>query len=233
MTDTHLNDAIGSSAPRKITCPQYDPLPGKRHCKHFIQGGTCALPDQFLCVEWAAVNGHRGARATHGVASGEATLGMAGRGEAGPAKARQGTAPVAVAHDERRSTGDSSPRSQPRDLFGNPVPPPPASSKPKVADPLSPPQPVAAASEPEAPEARPALRGLTTEDIASFKALGVEVCLRSEAYGELWLVPAYTGHLRKEITPEHVATIAQVVDTFPGSRVTAFDRPVAPEGSLA
>ena len=175
--------------PAGITCEKYVRGEGKR-CLHYLPNGGCALPDEFMCIEWSKLNGHR------------------------PPPTRP----------EPTSTND---------LFGNPVPPPPASSKPKVADPRSPPQPVAAASEPEAPEARPVLRGLTTEDIASFKALGVEVCLRSEAYGELWLVPAYTGHLRKEITPEHVATIAQVVDTFPGSRVTAFDRPVAPEGSLA
>ena len=120
-----------------------------------------------------------------------------------------------------------------KDLFGNPVAPPLASSKPTVADPTSSPQPVAAGPEPEAPEANSPLRGLTTEDIETFKALRVEVRLHSEALGEIWLVPTYTGQARKEITPEHVATIAQVVDAFPGSRVTAFDRPAAPEGSLA
>jgi hypothetical protein len=45
------------------------------------------------------------------------------------------------------------------------------------------------------------LRGFTTEDIESFKALGVEVLLHSETYGDVWLVPAYTGRERKEITP--------------------------------
>jgi hypothetical protein len=124
-----------------------------------------------------------------------------------------------------------------KDLFGNPVPPPPASSKPKVTDSPSSPEPVADAGSDPVAVARSPLRGLTTEDVASFKALGVEVCLHSEAYGELWLVPAYTGQLRKEITPEHVATIARVLDAFPGSRVTAFEKqtPGAPakEGSPA
>lgn len=55
------------------------------------------------------------------------------------------------------------------------------------------------------------LRGFTTEDIESFKALGVEVLLHSETYGDVWLVPTYTGRERKEITPEHAATLARVV----------------------
>ena len=42
---------------------------------------------------------------------------------------------------------------------------------------------------------------------------------------------------RKEITPEHLATIARVLDAFPGSRVVAFDKkpPAEPanEGSPA
>ena len=108
------------------------------------------------------------------------------------------------------------------DLFGNPLPevaPPPA---PKVST--------------SAPFAnRPAeagaptvdvdqLRGFTAEDIASFKALGVEVLLRSETYGDVWLVPTYTGRERTELTPEHVATIARVMSVFPGSHIVSFEK---------
>ncbi|WP_233607558.1 hypothetical protein ACIHQR_29925 [Corallococcus coralloides] len=72
-----------------------------------------------------------------------------------------------------------------------------------------------------------ALRGLTDEDIASFKALGAEVCFASEAYGEVWLVPAYTGQARKELTPEHAATLVRVLSAFPGSRVLSFEKRTA------
>ncbi len=65
------------------------------------------------------------------------------------------------------------------------------------------------------------LRGFTSEDIDSFKAMGVEVCLRCEAIGELWLVPAYTGQARKELTPEHLATVLHAMSVFPGSTVTS------------
>ncbi|CAM4542983.1 ABM domain-containing protein [Myxococcus xanthus] len=76
------------------------------------------------------------------------------------------------------------------------------------------------------------LRGLTDADIASFKALGAEVCFASEAYGEVWLVPAYTGQARKELTPEHAATLVRVLSAFPGSRVLSFTKqPASAEAS--
>ena len=62
----------------------------------------------------------------------------------------------------------------------------------------------------------------TTEDIESFRALGLEICIDTEQHGEIWIVPAYTDQPRAEITPEHLATIDGILDTFPGSRVVAF-----------
>ena len=56
------------------------------------------------------------------------------------------------------------------------------------------------------------------------KALGVEVLLHSETYGDVWLVPAYTGRERKEITPEHAATLARVMSVFPGSHIVSFEK---------
>jgi hypothetical protein len=68
------------------------------------------------------------------------------------------------------------------------------------------------------------LRGLTTDDITSFKALGAEVHFKSDTYGDVWLVPAYTDQPRKELTVEHAATIVRVLAAFPGSRVLAFNK---------
>lgn len=86
------------------------------------------------------------------------------------------------------------------DLFGHPVaeagakkPAPAPASKP------APPAPSPTVKELDAESPLAALRGLTDEDIASFKALGAEVCFASETYGEVWLVPAYTGQARKEL----------------------------------
>lgn len=72
------------------------------------------------------------------------------------------------------------------------------------------------------------LRGLTTEDIDGFKALGVTVLLRSASCGDVWLVPAYTGRDRQELTPEHAATIARVLSVFPGSHVVSFEKTTHP-----
>lgn len=68
---------------------------------------------------------------------------------------------------------------------------------------------------------------ITAADIASFRALGVEICFHSGELGEFWLVPSYTSQRRKEITPEHVVTIGRVLAAFSGARVTAF-QPASP-----
>jgi hypothetical protein len=118
---------------------------------------------------------------------------------------------------------DPPPTSNPaRDLFGHPViePPRPTPTKPSLAKGTP-----ARELRPQTPAVeRAPLCGLTPDDIASFKQLGVEVCLSSEAYGELWLVPEYTGRDRRELTPEHAATIGRMLEVFPGSKVVSFTR---------
>ena len=118
----------------------------------------------------------------------------------------------------KANPGPLAPPPPPRDLFGAPVAPRPAPRPPDA-------RPVAPLKLPvvEAPEVRPP-RGLTTEDIASFKALNVEVKLRSAQLGEVWLVPAYTGQERLELTPEHLATLHGALTVFPDATVDAFDR---------
>jgi len=123
--------------------------------------------------------------------------------------------------------------SSPLDLFGNPNPDfqpttassaePPQSSGPPEGTP-SVPSPTSTPTSAADTAERPPLRGLTSEDIDSFKALRAEVCLSSDAFGEVWLVPEYTGQDRKEITPEHAATICRVIEAFPGSRVVSFEK---------
>ncbi len=72
----------------------------------------------------------------------------------------------------------------------------------------------------------PVVRNVTDEDIASFKVLGVEVCLSSPELGEVWLVPAYTSSDRRELTAEHAALITAACSAFPGSRVVSFKKSV-------
>jgi hypothetical protein len=179
--------------PPGITCEKYTRGEDGKRCIHFQQGGTCALPDEFVCTEWQKHNGPN--KRSLPVVSPAPVV-------------EKAPAPKPVA----------------RDLFGNPLPevatPPPA---PKVSTSA----PIGLAPKPDA--AAPTidvdqLRGFTTEDIESFKALGVEVLLHSETYGDVWLVPAYTGRERKEITPEHAATLARVMSVFPGSHIVSFEK---------
>jgi hypothetical protein len=181
--------------PPNITCEKYTRGEDGKRCIHFQQGGTCALPDEFVCTEWQKHNGPN-----------KRTLPVVA-----PAPAPK---PVA------------------RDLFGNPLP--------EVAQPAAKvsaaPAPMALAPKPDA-YAQPAvdvdqLRGFTTDDIEGFKALGVEVLLHSETCGDVWLVPAYTGRDRKELTPEHAATLARVMSVFPGSHIVSFEK-TAPTSSGA
>lgn len=65
-------------------------------------------------------------------------------------------------------------------------------------------------------------RELTPEDVESFKALGVEVHVKSSV-GEFTLVPEYTdkaGRDRMEISAEDLRKISMVMHAFPGSEIT-------------
>jgi hypothetical protein len=77
--------------------------------------------------------------------------------------------------------------------------------------------------------ATPMSRVLTAEDIATFKALGAEVCITCEA-GELWIVPEYRDATRREMSVEHVAKILLLTSAFPGAKVRAVV-PVPPEAA--
>jgi RecB family exonuclease len=56
--------------------------------------------------------------------------------------------------------------------------------------------------------------------------LQAEVCIASEALGrDIWVVPAYTGQDRQEITPDHLGQLSQILDVFPGSRVVELKDP--------
>ena len=97
---------------------------------------------------------------------------------------------------------------------------PEPASRPSVAPMVPEGEPAPAPAHPRAP--------ITPDEINSFKALGVELCIHSEELGEVWLVPRYSGQPRKEITPEHAATLRLLLEAFPGGRVTSFGKPLAP-----
>jgi hypothetical protein len=67
-------------------------------------------------------------------------------------------------------------------------------------------------------------RPITEEQIKALEERGIELCVRTEAAGELWLVPACTGAGRNEMTFRDAATIASLCAVFPGAEVTRFER---------
>lgn len=197
--------AVRQPSASAFECPKYRPLPGSKRCQHYVDGGACSLPDEFMCVEWLKANGQKVAPPAPGI-------------EAPPPKEPPPMAPPPPA---------AKPTDQARDLFGATVSPPVSKEPPRKR-----PEPATSSSPPTPPEvpAAPPLARISDEDIASFKALGVEVCIESESIGQVWLVPDYTGQDRKEISVEHAATLRLVVDAFPGAKVTAFEklRPAKP-----
>jgi len=83
---------------------------------------------------------------------------------------------------------------------------------------------VATPATPATPTKPPLVRNVTDEEIASFRALGAEVCIRSEEVGEVWVVPEYTGADRAELSVEHSITLATICAAFPGAKVVAMNR---------
>ncbi len=198
-------------ASARFTCVDYQPSLSGNRCEHYQDGGTCARPDRFLCEEWERRNRPSSAG---GAVPNQAALRTGARPEIADAQLRAdaNAKPVTSAPESQASERFA------RDLFGNPI----------VEQPAPPPKSTKASAQPVIKAPEPAvinisrLRGFTTDDIESFRALGVEVCLFSEDFGELWLVPTYTNQARKELTPEHAATLLHVMHVFPGARVTAF-----------
>ena len=109
-----------------------------------------------------------------------------------------------------------------RDLFGRPIAEKPA----PITAPKSVPVAVTAPSRIDVP----IVRTLADVDIMSFKALRLEVRLATEV-GDVWLVPAYTGMDRQELSVDHAALLATICSTLPGAQVTAFVRSPAQRAS--
>ena len=74
--------------------------------------------------------------------------------------------------------------------------------------------------------------GFSEDELASFRALGIEVLIRT-AVGEFWLVPAYTGKPgRVELTPEDALRVGLVPVLFDG-RIESIGLDTDPRGSVA
>jgi hypothetical protein len=90
-------------------------------------------------------------------------------------------------------------------------------------------QPPSVESKPAAPvtvdvhDARVALPAIPADDIAAFKAAGVEVQL-AIGEGTIYLIPEYTPQNRIELSIEHAATLRRLLDAFPGARIAKLSR---------
>jgi len=67
-------------------------------------------------------------------------------------------------------------------------------------------------------------RPITEDQIKALEELRIELCVRTDAVGELWLVASYTGVERNEMTFRDAATVAAMCAVFPGAEVTQFHR---------
>jgi hypothetical protein len=195
-----IKDRFATPAPTKngdIACARYEAISGTKRCRHYVAGGSCALPDELQCIEWLRANGH-------------------------PVPAATASQPPLVVGHAALPTAELDDGIQ-RDLFGEPVDVPVPRSTPKTG--IDAVRPIEA---PARSDDIPLVRDLTADEVASFKALGAEVCLASDAIGEVWIVPKYTGQERNEISVEHAATLAAICAAFPGAKVVGFEREASP-----
>jgi hypothetical protein len=70
---------------------------------------------------------------------------------------------------------------------------------------------------------------VTTEEIQSWKALRVEICMYIKPKELFWLVAEYTNKDRAEISIDDFvkqeATIRQVLEAFPGAKIATVIKP--------
>ena len=191
---TPIGATSSAASGSAITCQHYHRTPDSRRCLHYQEGGHCLQP--------AAKQG-RCIEWLKVNAPNSTTASTDQRFQ--PSQTAQTLAPTVD-----------------RDLFGNPVQanerPRTTSSKRQRSQP-----------EPQAPTPPPSgkpplVRNVTDEEIASFKALGAEVSIRSEALGDVHLVPKYTDLDRLEISIEHSITLTAICAAFPGAKVVAIKR---------
>jgi hypothetical protein len=197
-----------------VQCEHYQSDGKSRRCRDYLDGGGCARPDQFMCVEFLRRNPGRGARVAAKRQSAEpaAAEPVAVRRDASE-NAQQQSGPPEIGPKHQGGPAFEAMRGVPHDLFGVPVQSQPARPRREMA-----------ASTPPSEKRERFLGPVTDEHVAALERRQLEVCVRSEAFQELWLVPAYTGEQRNEMTFRDAATLAALCAAFPQAAVTSFRR---------
>ena len=187
----------------QILCPEYEAKEGSKRCRHFAENRSCALLAHPVCEEWLRRNAGK-------PIPNESSAIFVAQNEAYRCAVVEGLYFRPGWKAKMLDTLTAFPvRATPSPTLSSPALPP-VSTKPPQAT--------------ETPVAACEVTGLPNEiEVASFKALGVEVCIVSETLGELWLVSNYTANeTRKEITLEHLLTLCRLIAAFPGCRVSQF-----------
>jgi len=185
-----------SSAPSgsAITCHHYHRTPDSKRCQHYQEGGQCYRP---AAKQGRCIEWLKVNAPNSLTASTEQ-----------PIQAPQTAQNLQPTVD--------------RDLFGNPVK---SNERPRTtASKRQRSQPEPRTPAPPSSGKPPLVRNVTDDEVASFKALGAEVCIRTEALGDVHLVPAYTDQDRIEISIEHSITLTAICAAFPGAKVVAIKR---------
>lgn len=193
----------------RLACPDLLPVPeSTNRCARYEHPGGCPHADHPVCEAWLQVNP-------------KASIPSCALQQLPGEYRRQVVAGTYFSDGWReRLRGEPEPLTKVKlETFGEPASAP-------VASPV----------EAEASELPEGFAMPTEADIASFKALDVEISFVSEASGQqIWLVPKYTPvpsaestdrqrdvYGRKELSVDDALTLVRLLAAFPGARVTNY-----------
>lgn len=195
----------GGQRPEGIECPKWEPKgEGSKRCKHYAEGGACALPDEFMCVEWLRLNDPDAYRQQ--------------------AEARQGGIGE-VANGPQSPAEPATPRDRPMD----PSPGANGAQRPSEAEQPAPKRHLGTAKLKVPDELATAPRAfdpalISDASLAELEAAGIEIEVGSADLDPVWLVPEHTGLDRAELTYRMARTLLVTMSVFPGSHLRALRR---------
>ncbi len=190
-----------------IACPEYEAMEMTKRCRYFNDDRSCQLTAHPVCEEWLRSNPEKTIPNPSSATFVESNPDYK----------------IAVVEGLHFRPGWKAKMLERLTDFPPPVRATPSTTNEQSAQapkPTPPPSPAVVAVGKQAPFT---VEGVPSEiEVASFRALGVEVCITNDTVGELWLVPKYTDAKRKEITPEHLLTLCRLIAAFPGCSVSKF-----------
>lgn len=178
--------------PPGITCNKFvaDAKSSKR-CARYLKGGSCDLDTEFLCVEWL--------KKQH---------------------------PERFDGTSQQTTDPTGPATNQTGLPDIQPPATPARAKPKHVSPVTTPpgqlrdrERGVAGNLTEQPATLARSEPLGLDRVNALANQEYEVCLEGWGENEVWVVPAYTGKPRVELSYVDMATLRELLVVLPGARV--------------